>query len=192
MTRRADVFVPLPVRVGVANAYRNAIFISVHYNSAPRLGSPRVRELLLPWRQLRIGHAPAPRPTRHAGHRRPGRAAAGVLRAAENRRFLRYCWRGGSSPIPGESRIVLSPSYRQRWAENVANAILAQSRQGDPVNLGIPAVDQLGAPDRPEAEAVGTGTPADVRAGVAPRGILARQFSWRLARPLPRQQPGTH
>jgi N-acetylmuramoyl-L-alanine amidase len=32
MTRRSDYFISLPQRVGVANRYRNAIFVSIHYN----------------------------------------------------------------------------------------------------------------------------------------------------------------
>lgn len=35
MTRRTDVFVSLPARVKIANAQRNAIFISIHYNATP-------------------------------------------------------------------------------------------------------------------------------------------------------------
>src|SRR5438034_7088540 len=36
MTRESDVFVPLPTRVAVANAYRNALFVCIHFNSARR------------------------------------------------------------------------------------------------------------------------------------------------------------
>jgi N-acetylmuramoyl-L-alanine amidase len=32
LTRRSDYFVTLPQRVNIANRYKNAIFISVHYN----------------------------------------------------------------------------------------------------------------------------------------------------------------
>lgn len=32
MTRRSDYFVSLPQRVAVSNRYRNAIFVSIHYN----------------------------------------------------------------------------------------------------------------------------------------------------------------
>jgi N-acetylmuramoyl-L-alanine amidase len=32
MTRRSDYFVSLPQRVNMANRYRNAIFVSIHYN----------------------------------------------------------------------------------------------------------------------------------------------------------------
>src|SRR6516164_8530840 len=36
MTRDSDVFVPLGTRTAIANSNRNAIFVSVHFNSAPR------------------------------------------------------------------------------------------------------------------------------------------------------------
>jgi N-acetylmuramoyl-L-alanine amidase len=36
MTRDGDYFVSLPERVAIANAQRDAIFISIHYNAAPR------------------------------------------------------------------------------------------------------------------------------------------------------------
>lgn len=32
MTRRSDYFISLPQRVSMANRYRNAIFVSIHYN----------------------------------------------------------------------------------------------------------------------------------------------------------------
>lgn len=32
MTRRSDYFISLPQRVSTANSYRNAIFVSIHYN----------------------------------------------------------------------------------------------------------------------------------------------------------------
>src|SRR5437879_13911368 len=39
MTRDSDAFVPLGTRVAIANSYRNAIFVCIHFNAAPR-GSP--------------------------------------------------------------------------------------------------------------------------------------------------------
>src|SRR4029434_10931606 len=39
MTRDSDVFVPLGTRCVIANSYRNAIFVSVHFNSATRRGA---------------------------------------------------------------------------------------------------------------------------------------------------------
>ena len=32
MTRRSDYFISLPQRVGIGNRYKNAIFVSIHYN----------------------------------------------------------------------------------------------------------------------------------------------------------------
>jgi N-acetylmuramoyl-L-alanine amidase len=39
MTRSSDVFVPLGTRVAVANAYRDGIFVCIHFNSATRRGA---------------------------------------------------------------------------------------------------------------------------------------------------------
>ena len=36
MTRSSDVFIPLGTRVAIANAYRNGIFVCIHFNSATR------------------------------------------------------------------------------------------------------------------------------------------------------------
>jgi N-acetylmuramoyl-L-alanine amidase len=35
MTRRSDSFVSLSRRAGIANGYRNAVFVSIHFNSTP-------------------------------------------------------------------------------------------------------------------------------------------------------------
>ncbi|MEA3187897.1 MAG: N-acetylmuramoyl-L-alanine amidase [Chthoniobacter sp.] len=39
MTRSDDTFIPLGTRVAIANAQRNAVFVSIHFNSAPRSGA---------------------------------------------------------------------------------------------------------------------------------------------------------
>src|SRR5260370_3664314 len=36
MTRSTDIFVPLSVRSAIADAERDAIFVSIHYNASPR------------------------------------------------------------------------------------------------------------------------------------------------------------
>ncbi len=135
MTRREDVFVPLPVRTGVANSFRDAIFVSVHYNSAPRTDAHGFETYYYG-------------PSSFGLATRLHRAQLATL--ATEDRFVRrrgfYVLRktnipavlleGGFLTNPDEARTVLNPSYRQRWAENVASAILLQSRQGDPVGLG--------------------------------------------------------
>src|SRR5712691_9160522 len=39
MTRDSDVFVPLPTRVAIANSYRSAIFVCIHFNATQRRGA---------------------------------------------------------------------------------------------------------------------------------------------------------
>jgi N-acetylmuramoyl-L-alanine amidase len=39
MTRDSDVFVPLPTRVAIANSYRNAVFVCIHFNATQRAGA---------------------------------------------------------------------------------------------------------------------------------------------------------
>src|SRR5450755_2037622 len=39
MTRDTDVFIPLGTRVAIANAYRDATFVSIHFNCASRSGA---------------------------------------------------------------------------------------------------------------------------------------------------------
>ena len=39
MTRDSDVFVPLGGRVSIANRYRDAVFVCIHFNSATRAGA---------------------------------------------------------------------------------------------------------------------------------------------------------
>src|SRR6266567_1228829 len=39
MTRSTDVFVPLGGRVAIANSYRNAIFVCIHFNATGRSGA---------------------------------------------------------------------------------------------------------------------------------------------------------
>ena len=135
MTRREDVFVPLPVRTGIANAFRNAIFVSVHYNSAPRLDAHGFETYY--YRGDSFGLATrlhrAQLATLDTEDRFVRRRGFFVLRRTAMPSVL---LEGGFLTNPSESRMILNPSYRQRWAENVASAILAQSRQGDPVELG--------------------------------------------------------
>lgn len=135
MTRRDDVFVPLPIRTATANAYRGAIFVSVHYNSAPREGAHGFETYYygagsfgLATRLHRAQLATLATEDRFV-RRRP----LFVLRKTDIPAVL---LEGGFLTNPEESRTILNPSYRQRWAENVAAAILAQSRQGNPPDLG--------------------------------------------------------
>ena len=135
MTRTDDVFVPLPTRVAIANSYRNAIFVSVHYNSGPRSDAHGFETYY--YRGDSFGLA-----TRL--HRAQLASLDTEDRSVRRRGFYvvrrpaipAVLCEGGFLTNPTESRIILSASYRQRWAENIADAIVAQRREGDPPDLG--------------------------------------------------------
>ena len=135
MTRTEDVFVPLPERVAIANSYRNAIFISIHYNSAPRSGAHGYETYY--YRSDSFGLASrlhqAQLATLNTDDRHVRRRPFFVLRRPSIPAVL--C-EGGFLTNPEESRTVLDGAYRQRWAENIADALAAQRREGDPASLG--------------------------------------------------------
>ena len=47
MTRRSDYFISLPQRVSTANRYKNAIFVSIHYNYTWKQDVSGLRDVLL-------------------------------------------------------------------------------------------------------------------------------------------------
>lgn len=135
MTRTDDVFVPLSERVAIANSYRNAVFVSVHYNSAPRVGAHGYETYY--YRSDSLGLAQrlhqAQLATMNTEDRHVRRRGFYVVR---NPRIPAVLCEGGFLTNPEESRIVTNSSYRQRWAENIANALVAQRREGDPSYAG--------------------------------------------------------
>ncbi len=140
MTRTQDVFVPLPVRAAIASAQRNAIFISIHYNSAPREGAHGIETYY--YRSDSFGLATRLHQAQLASldteDRHVRRRGFFVLRRPSIPAVL--C-EGGYLTNGAESHEILNSSYRERWAQNIADAIVAQQRLGDPVALGAqPAV----------------------------------------------------
>jgi N-acetylmuramoyl-L-alanine amidase len=126
MTRDSDVFVPLPTRIGIANSYRNAIFVCIHFNSAPRSGANGIETYFYGRDSLAlasaihynlIGNTPSP----NRGVRRRGYF---VLRKARVPAVLVEC---GFLTNPSEARNSLETSYRQLLAENIARGITNRS-----------------------------------------------------------------
>ncbi len=136
MTRTQDVFVPLPERVAIANSFPNAIFLSIHYNSAPRAAAHGYETYY--YHSDSFGLATrlhrAQLATLNTDDRHVRRRGFYVVRRTNIPAVL--C-EGGFLTSPEESRVVLSPSYRQQWAQNIANALVAQRREGDPADLGF-------------------------------------------------------
>lgn len=126
MTRDSDVFVPLPTRVAIANSYRNAIFVCIHFNSAKRAGADGIETYFYGRDSLALASAVhyfvaggAPSPNR--GVRRRGYY---VLRKTRVPAVLVEC---GFLTNPTEAANVQSASYRQKLATEIAAGIRGRS-----------------------------------------------------------------
>jgi N-acetylmuramoyl-L-alanine amidase len=126
MTRENDVFVPLGTRIAFANSYRNAIFVSVHFNSARRVGADGIETYFYGRDSLPLASAVhhfvaggAPSPNR--GVRRRGYY---VLRRARVPAVLVEC---GFLTNPTEAANIQKSSYRQKLAEEIAAGIRQRS-----------------------------------------------------------------
>ena len=122
MTRSTDVFVPLGTRVAIANAYRNGIFVCVHFNSATRRGANGIETYFYNSQSLPLASAihyyvagGAPSPNR--GVRRRGYY---VLRKTTIPSVLVEC---GFLTNPYEAQYIQSATYRQKLAEEIARGV---------------------------------------------------------------------
>ena len=122
MTRDSDVFVPLGTRVAIANSYANAIFVSVHFNSATRSGASGIETYFYDRDSLPLasaihyyvagGAASSNRNVRRRGYY--------VLRKNRNPAVLVEC---GFLTNPSEAALAQSASYRQKLAEEIAAGV---------------------------------------------------------------------
>jgi N-acetylmuramoyl-L-alanine amidase len=126
MTRESDVFIPLGTRAAIANSHRNAIFVSVHFNSAKRVGADGIETYFYGRDSLPLASAVhhfvaggAPSPNR--GVRRRGYY---VLRRARVPAVLVEC---GFLTNPTEAAYISKSSYRQKLAEEIAAGIRERS-----------------------------------------------------------------
>lgn len=122
MTRDSDVFVPLGTRAAIANQYRNAVFVSVHFNSATRRGADGIETYFYSRDSLALASAVhhyvaggAPSPNR--GVRRRGYF---VLRRTNIPAVLVEC---GFLTNPTEASYAQNASYRQKLADEIAAGI---------------------------------------------------------------------
>jgi len=126
MTRDSDVFVPLGTRVAIANSYANAIFVSVHFNSATRSGASGIETYFYDRDSLPLasaihyyvagGAASSNRNVRRRGYY--------VLRKNRNLAVLVEC---GFLTNPSEAALAQSASYRQKLAEEIAAGVRGRS-----------------------------------------------------------------
>jgi len=125
MTRDRDVFIPLGTRTAIANSYRGASFVSIHFNCASRAGANGIETYY--YRSDSAGLAAsihrnviAGAPTENRGIRRRGFF---VLRRTAIPSVLVEC---GFLTNPTEGRLAQTDSYRQKLAEQIARGIRRQ------------------------------------------------------------------
>src|SRR5438067_8190830 len=151
MTRSTDVFVPLGTRVAIANSYPNAIFVCVHFNSAPRSGASGIETyfystesapLAASIHSAVVGGAPSD----NRGVRRRGYF---VLRRTTVPAVLVEC---GFLTNPTETQYALTTAYREKLAQEIARGIVnrpalaartAVTNRSSNVDVGLqPFLDQ--------------------------------------------------
>ena len=126
MTRNSDVFVPLGTRCAIANSYRNAIFVSVHFNSATRRGASGIETYFYSRDSLSLASAihhyvSGRAPSENRGLRRRGYY---VLRRTKMPAVLVEC---GFLTNPTEAAYAQNASYRQKLAEAIAAGVSSRN-----------------------------------------------------------------
>ena len=129
MTRDSDVFVPLPTRVAIANSYRNAIFVCIHFNATKRAGASGIETYFYSRDSLPLASAvhyyvTGGAPSGNRGVRRRGYY---VLRKTSIPAVLVEC---GFLTNPTEAAYAQSTSYRQKLAEEIAAGVRGRNSVG--------------------------------------------------------------
>jgi N-acetylmuramoyl-L-alanine amidase len=124
MTRTSDVFIPLPRRVAIANARKNALFVSVHFNSAPREGACGYETFYYSRGSARTASRIQSQllRTHRTENRGVKRRGFYVLRYSRNPAVLVEC---GFLTNRREATLCRTAAHRQKIAEAIARGILA-------------------------------------------------------------------
>jgi N-acetylmuramoyl-L-alanine amidase len=122
MTRDSDVFVPLPTRVAIANSYRNAVFVCIHFNATQRSGASGIETYFYSRDSLPLASAvhyyvAGGAPSSNRGVRRRGYY---VLRRTNIPAVLVEC---GFLTNPTEAEYAQTTSYRQKLADEIAAGV---------------------------------------------------------------------
>lgn len=126
MTRTDDTFISLPRRVAIANAQRNAVFVSIHFNSATRAGACGFETYYYSRQSARLAISLYSNLTRAWPSENRGLRARGffVIRKTRIPAVLCEC---GFLTNPREVSLIARAEYRQRIADLLARALIAQS-----------------------------------------------------------------
>jgi N-acetylmuramoyl-L-alanine amidase len=127
MTRSDDSFVGLGTRCDIANSQRDAIFVSIHFNAAPRMSATGVETYYYSGRSSGLAAAV---------HREVLRVMGTEDRHIRQRGF--YVIRHTNIPAvliesgfltnPAEFRRISSPAFQDELAGGIARAIISKYR----------------------------------------------------------------
>src|ERR1700719_1736093 len=122
MTRDSDIFVPLGTRVAIANSYRNAIFVCIHFNAAPRGSASGIETYFYSSQSLPLASAihyyvAGGAPSANRGVRRRGFY---VFRKTTVPSVLVEC---GFLTNPTEAQYAQNSAYRQKLALEIAHGV---------------------------------------------------------------------
>lgn len=128
MTRSDDTFIPLSFRVAASNRQSNAIFVSIHFNSATRVGARGVETFYFSQSGARLASYIHRRvaATTDGDNRGIKRARYYVLRNNKKTAALVEC---GFLTNPQDTALARSAAYRDRLARAIAQGILDYRRQ---------------------------------------------------------------
>src|SRR5438552_5630035 len=126
MTRDSDVFVSLGTRVAIANSYRDAIFVCIHFNAARRGSANGIETYFYSSQSLPLASAihyyvAGGAPTPNRGVRRRGFY---VLRRTTIPSVLVEC---GFLTNAAEANFAQSSAYQQKLAEEIDRGIRERS-----------------------------------------------------------------
>ncbi len=123
MTRDGDYFLTLGQRCAIANGQRDAIFVSVHFNSAPREGANGIETYYYTRQSAKLAAAVHAQVVRAAGTEDRHVRTRGfyVIRNTRIPSIIAEC---GFLTNGAEAKHILTSSHRQKLAEAIARAII--------------------------------------------------------------------
>lgn len=124
MTRSDDTFIGLGQRCAIANSQRSAIFVSVHFNSAPREGADGIETYYYSGRSAGLASAIHSRMVRAAGTEDRHVRVRGYYVLRNNRLPAVLCECGFLTNRVEGRRIASSAEHRERLAAAIAGGIM--------------------------------------------------------------------
>lgn len=129
MTRSSDVFVGLAERVALANrASSKAVFVSIHFNSAPNADAHGIETYYSDARGARLASAIHQRVVAATGEENRGVRKARFYVLRYNRRTAALAELGFLTNSKEGARVARSSEYRQKLATAVAKGVLSVVR----------------------------------------------------------------